>query len=325
MDILKRTVRLLSLIALLLLAPAIVKAQGGASYVRYGTTLPACNTSTNNQVFQLTAGTLPSPTPGFYFCRNGFGWVGFTISGGANQCSFWDSTGLFLIGNGRCIDNGTTLSYTGTGGISATSVTTTGGSLSGGLGFGQGPSHTAGTCAGVACIGLQAPVTVSTNGWYTLPPAPTTGVLQSGPVASGIATLSTSGDSSHSTLLPSQIASIATTTVCPATAGGCNSSGMYVISWSIRSSVSCATPGPAGVTLTLGWTDDVGAKTFIVPQTGTGSSGTSVALGNTTNFGHGTLLVNSSGVNPITYSTTYAACTTGTATYNLQLAVFQVD
>lgn len=325
MKSLKKAIGLFLVAFVVLLATSSnARAQGGqATSIRNGSVLPTCNSATLHYVFNKTGGS----NPGFYLCTS-TGWVGFT-AGAGNQCAFYDSTGLILLADSRCSDNGTTFIYTGSGGVQSPSFTSTGSAAAGALGLGQGPANSAGQCGNplVNCIGWQAPTAVSTNGWFTLPPAPTSGVMLFGAPSSGAVPGSTSGDSNHSTSVTGQTASIATTNLCPASAGGCNSSplGMYVIAWTIRSSVSCATPGPAGITLTLGWTDDVGAKTFIVPQTGTGSSGTSVALGSTSNFGQGQLVVTTTGAAAITYATTYAACTSGTATYALELSVVQVD
>lgn len=325
MNILKKAIGLAVLtLSTFLLLPPQAKAQGGqATSIRYGV-LPVCNSSTLHYVFHKSSGS----NQGFYLCTAS-GWIGFTGPQGGNQLAIFDATGFFVTGNPRLTENGTTLIYTGTGGIQAQAFVTTNTSLAGGFDFAQGPTNTASQCGPtpVNCIGIQAPTTVNTNGWYTLPPAPTAGVMSWSVPASGIVTGSTSGDSNHSTSLTGQTASISSTNLCPASAGACNSSplGMYEIAWTIRSSVACATPGPAGVTLTIGWTDDVGAKTFVVPQSGTGSSGTSVALGSTSNFGQGQLVLTTTGAAAITYATTYAACTTGTGTYALEIAVFQID
>src|ERR1051325_3097266 len=64
------------------------------------------------------------------------------------------------------------------------------------------------------------------------------------------------------------------------------------------------------------------AKTFQTGLSGAGiSGGNSMALGNTSNFGSGSFSVWSAGTAAITYSTGYTACTSGTGTYALRLAV----
>lgn len=319
MRILKGMAGLLTLAILSVFAPSL-KAQGGtSSQVRNGANLPTCNANIRWSIFVKTTGNV-----GVYVCHSDNTWHGFGI-GAANQIAVYDSTGVILIGNTRLTDNGTTLTYTGTGGASFSSMGVTDATQAGNIGLGQGPTATAGTCQGVACIKIQGPAAVNTSGVYTFPAQATPGLLQFGQPTANVVPGYTSGDASHSDAQVNQTASIATKNLCPSATGGCNTSGQYIVFWTIRSSLACATPGPAGVTLTLGWTDDVGAKTFIVPQTGTGSSGTSVALGTTTGFGQGSFVMNSTGAAAITYATTLAACTTGTATYNVQLSTVQTD
>ena len=118
-------------------------------------------------------------------------------------------------------------------------------------------------------------------------------------------------------------AAVSSTTLCSTTA--CPA-GQYTVDYYVDSTVSCATPGPATASITMGWTDETSAKTLQVGLSGAGiSGGNSMALGNTSNFGSGSLTLWSAGTAAITYSTSYAACTTGTGTYALRLAVRQVQ
>ena len=118
-------------------------------------------------------------------------------------------------------------------------------------------------------------------------------------------------------------AAVSSTTLCSTTA--CTA-GQYVVDYYVDSTVSCTTPGPAAVSLTLGWTDETSAKTMQVTLSGAGiSGGNSMALGNNSNFGSGSLALWSAGTAAITYSTSYTACTTGTGTYALRVAVRQVQ
>ena len=313
--------RVFVLAILVVCFPNIVRAQGGqSSVVRNGANLPTCNAATRWQIFVKTSGNV-----GVYVCSSDNLWHGFGIGAG-NQIAIYDSTGSVLIGNTRLTDNGTILNYTGTGGLSAPSLGATNSSTAGMVGLGQGPNNTPAACNGVNCTGFQAPTSLPGNSLFTLPllgAGP--GIMSFGQPSSSVVPGSMSGDSNHSVSLTSQTASIAATNLCPATAGGCNTSGQYVIHWSIRNTVACATPGGAGVTLTVGWSDDIGAKSFTVSQNGTGSAGITVNLGVAGNFGQGTLVINSTGAAAITYSTTLAACTSGTATYNLQASVYQTD
>ncbi len=118
-------------------------------------------------------------------------------------------------------------------------------------------------------------------------------------------------------------AAIASTTLCSATA--CPA-GQYVVDYYVDSTAACTSAGPAAVAVTLGWTDETNAKTVQVSLSGAGvSGGNSLGLGSTSNFGSGEFSVWSAGTAAITYSTSYTACTTGTGTYALRMAVRQVQ
>ena len=119
-----------------------------------------------------------------------------------------------------------------------------------------------------------------------------------------------------------QSASIASATLCSTT--NCNNAGEYAIDYYIADTTGtpCGTPG--SVSLTLGWTDDAGAKTLVVtPQNGAGLSTTLITVGaGTSDFGSGRLQFWSTAAANITYATTYTACTvSGTGTYSIRLAM----
>jgi hypothetical protein len=96
--------------------------------------------------------------------------------------------------------------------------------------------------------------------------------------------------------------------------------GQYEVSVYLESDATCSTPGPASVSVTLGWGDRTGARTMTVPLQGSGVTNGAVTLGSTANFGQAVVNVwNNSASNNLTYSTTYAACTTGTGTYALYI------
>ncbi len=121
----------------------------------------------------------------------------------------------------------------------------------------------------------------------------------------------------------SNTSAISSTTLCSTTS--CPA-GQYTVDYYVDSAASCSTPGSAAVSVTLGWTDETSAKTLQLPLTGSGiSGGNSMALGNTSNFGSGSLTVWSAGGAAITYSASYTACTTGTGTYALRMAVRQLQ
>jgi len=118
-------------------------------------------------------------------------------------------------------------------------------------------------------------------------------------------------------------AAVASTTVCASASCG---AGQYVVNYYVDSTVSCTTPGSAAASLTIGWTDETSAKTLQVPLSGAGiTGGNSMALGSTANFGSGAMTLWSAGSGNITYSTSYTACTTGTGTYAVRIAVRQLQ
>jgi len=102
--------------------------------------------------------------------------------------------------------------------------------------------------------------------------------------------------------------------------------GQYEISVYAESDATCATPGPAAVSVTLGWGDRTGARTMTVPLDGNGISSNAVGLGSLANFGQKVITVwNNSTSNNLTCATSYTACTTGTGTYALYIAARQVQ
>jgi len=118
-------------------------------------------------------------------------------------------------------------------------------------------------------------------------------------------------------------AAVASTALCASATCG---AGQYVVNYYLDSTLACTTAGSAAAAVTIGWTDEVGAKTLQVPLSGTGiSGGNSLGLGNATNFGSGTLTLWSAGSANITYSTSYTGCTTGTGTYAVRIAVRQLQ
>jgi len=118
-------------------------------------------------------------------------------------------------------------------------------------------------------------------------------------------------------------AAVGSTAICASATCG---AGQYVVNYYLDSTLSCTTPGSAAAALTIGWTDEIGAKTQQAPLSGTGiSGGNSMALGNATNFGNGSITFWSAGGANITYSTSYTACTSGTGTYALRVVVRQLQ
>ncbi len=118
-------------------------------------------------------------------------------------------------------------------------------------------------------------------------------------------------------------AAVGLTTLCASATCG---AGQYEVNYYVDSTVSCTTAGSAAASVTIAWTDEVGAKTLQAPLNGTGvSGGNSLGLGNTTNFGSGAVALWSAGSANLTYSTSYTGCTTGTGTYAVRIAVRQLQ
>ncbi|HKW16219.1 MAG TPA: hypothetical protein VJO35_01800 [Terriglobales bacterium] len=102
--------------------------------------------------------------------------------------------------------------------------------------------------------------------------------------------------------------------------------GEYAINVYLESDATCSSPGPATVSVTIGWGDRTGARTMTVPLQGSGVSSGSVALGSLSNFGEAAMTIwNNSASNNLTYSTSYTACTTGTGTYALYITYRRVQ
>jgi len=119
--------------------------------------------------------------------------------------------------------------------------------------------------------------------------------------------------------LTSQKAAITPTNLCASSACG---SGLYRVSYYLDSTTACSAPGKAEVALKIGWKDESSSRTIQVPLAGAGvSSGTSLSLGGTASFGSGNVSLWSAGNAPITYSTAYTACATGSGSYAVRIAV----
>jgi hypothetical protein len=124
--------------------------------------------------------------------------------------------------------------------------------------------------------------------------------------------------------LTGQVAAITTATLCAAAAGACNTAGMYRAAFYLDSTVVCAVAGPAVVSVTITFTDEIGTKSAqTVPLDVNGGLTLlgSLALGTTTGNAFGSTAFWSTGVNPIQYATGYNACTTGTGTYSIRGSV----
>ena len=127
-----------------------------------------------------------------------------------------------------------------------------------------------------------------------------------------------------------QTASIGTATVCAASAGACNTAGVYRINYDFwGSGTACSAVTTGSVALTLTWTDTgatahtaVGVPIWDQSKQAFGTSFFfNTALG--TEGASGSYIVQTNGT-VIQYATTYAACTTGTGTYNLHITAERI-
>lgn len=129
-------------------------------------------------------------------------------------------------------------------------------------------------------------------------------------------------------------AAISTATLCAATTGACGRAGQYHIHWNFwGSGTACSSVTAGSVTFLLTWTDENAVTHSAVAlemQSQTGAATEAVqasfpfqtALANESASGDYTISTNGS---VIQYATGYVACTTGTGTYNLRVAVVQVQ
>jgi hypothetical protein len=127
--------------------------------------------------------------------------------------------------------------------------------------------------------------------------------------------------------LTGQTAAITTATLCTAAICGNGAAGQYNIDAYVDSTVTCATPGPAVVGITLTWTDETGTKSaqsLPLDVNGATSLTATMALGNTTNFASGHTSIWTTGT-IIQYATTYTGCTSGSGTYAIRMAVTNVQ
>jgi hypothetical protein len=172
---------------------------------------------------------------------------------------------------------------------------------------------------------LTAPTSVPTAFQWVGPSAAAGGIVALN--ASGAtATLSSSGDTKHSKSGSGLSASVGLSTLCAA--ADCPA-GVYMITFRIRATSTCATPGPSEAHLTLTFTDDGGAESGVgVALIGNGSTtvASGLALGVATNYSYAVPpQIGTTGVQPIQYAIPYTACTSGTGTYSYSVEVIPLQ
>jgi hypothetical protein len=198
-------------------------------------------------------------------------------------------------------DNGTTSTYTGTGGIKSPLFTTTGTSA-GYFQCTQGSANGHGTAN---TITEECPTAVTAYE-VAKPAVSATGIITNN-VAAAVITQGISGDSNHSaTVTIGSGTSIGSTQLC--SSAKCPA-GTYVVHVYVDITTACGTSGTYVVNLI--YTDDQGAKTAVVNLNGTGSvpaTGT-LTTTSTANYGENAQVLRLTSGN-LNYSTTAGACGT---------------
>lgn len=131
----------------------------------------------------------------------------------------------------------------------------------------------------------------------------------------------------------SQTAAISTATLCAAATCGNGTASKYHVSWNFwGSGTACSSVTAGSVTFLLTWTDENAvshAAVALQMMAQTGAATTAVqasfpfqtALANESASGEFEISTNGT---IIQYATGYTACTTGTGTYNLRIAVYRI-
>src|SRR6266550_6857423 len=207
--------------------------------------------------------------------------------------------------NSLTTDDGTTSTYTGTGGTKSPAFTATG-TTAGFADFPQGSTSAAvAPCNTATSICEQAPTAV-TSYLVTKPGVSATGIYTNN-VSSAVITQGFSGDSNHSaTVTIGSGTSIGSTPLCSST--NCPV-GTYVVHTYVDITTACGTTGTYVVNLI--YTDDQGAKTITVNLNGTGAVPATGVLTTTStaNFGENSQVIRLTSGN-LNYSTTAVACGT---------------
>lgn len=227
-------------------------------------------------------------------------------------------------------DNGTNVTTTDTGGYVGL-VFVANGTTAGFVDYPQGSTSSGvAPCNTANSICEQAPTAVT---YYLVnkPGAAASGV-EVNVNASNTVTQSFSGDTNHALSKTSQTAAISTATLCAATAGtACGQVGQYRITYNLwGSGTACSSVTAGSVQLQLTWTDEAGtahsAIALPVFDQKTAAMATQMnfntALG--TEGASGQYIISTNGT-VIQYATSYTACSTGTGTYNLRIAVEQIQ
>lgn len=265
--------------------------------------MPASISPANNDCakFTVSGGTITLNTTGTTCGAGG------TITGSGLATFIPVFTGPTAIGNSLLVDDGITLTYTGTGGIAI------GSTAAGFVGIGQGTAQGIGATA----IGLTAPVAVTGYNLIFPGAAPaSSGYMRWSNAANLVTgTFRTVVDLLGTNLdLTGQSTSLGTQTIVASTPAA----GRYVINYYVGESAGCATPGPGVVTATFSWNDGVARTLVSSTLTFTVAPGAGDTI-------RGSIPLWASTATAITAITTYTACTTGTATYDIHAWVTEAQ
>lgn len=220
--------------------------------------------------------------------------------------------------NSLITDNGTSATYTGTGGYIAP-VFVSSGTTAGFADYPQGTTSTAVAPCNVAnSICEQAPTAVTS--YLVNKPGAAAGGTLIGTNTSAVITQGFSGDANHSaTVTTGSGTSIGSTSLCSTTFCPV---GTYRVNAYTDITTACGTTGTYVVNLIF--TDDQGSKTVPMNLSGTGSVPATGVLTTTStaNFGYDAFILRSTGGASINYSTTAVACgTAGPMVGKLYLSV----
>jgi hypothetical protein len=175
-------------------------------------------------------------------------------------------------------------------------------------------------------VGLSAPPQVQASGLKIFLPGFFGGGIWSLSPNTPYVQSFASGDVNHSISRQTGVtASVRNTVICDFSY--CQQ-GSFIVTVDAASALVCATPGPAAVQFFLTFTDDVGTKTNVpIPLVVNGGATNlaTMALGDAVTWSHGMLKFYNGGANNISISSSLTGCTSGTATYNWDAEVIEVQ
>lgn len=173
-------------------------------------------------------------------------------------------------------------------------------------------------------VGLSAPPQVQASGLKIFLPGFFGGGVWSLSPTSPYVQSFASGDINHSISRNTATSSYKETIIC--SLSYCQQ-GSYLLWVDVASSAVCGDPTSATVQFIVKFTDDVGQKTVTLPLFLNGSATIegSMPLGDTTTWAHGMIKLYNGGANNISISSSMTPCNSGTAAYNWDAEVLQLQ